>query len=214
MLCPTKLSAFYKEFQGKEFSLLDVGCGNHVVQIFKKWFPQVRYYGIDREVYHNSPEDFARMEAFYELDLEKSDLREIPDESFDFINMAHVLEHLHRGFDVLDKLLPKLKRGGRIYIEFPSERSLHMPSARGTLHFSDDTTHVYVHSVREVSNFLMQRGLRIIKGGRVSGGIRSFIGLFFLPYQIFSYLRHGKMTVKWGLWSLFGFADYVYAVKV
>ena len=105
MFCPTKLKVFYKEFQGREFNLLDVGCGNHVVQIFKKWFPQARYYGIDREVYNNSPEDFARMEAFYKLDLEESDLLQIPDEGFDMINMAHVLEHVHRGLDVLDKLL-------------------------------------------------------------------------------------------------------------
>ena len=49
-----------------------------------------------------------------------------------------------------------LKPDGCIYIEFPSVRSLNLPSMRGALNFCDDKTHLRIYSIQEVANILLQ----------------------------------------------------------
>jgi 2-polyprenyl-3-methyl-5-hydroxy-6-metoxy-1,4-benzoquinol methylase len=62
--------------------------------------------------YSNSDEDFKRMKGFYEVDLTKLEYSVVPDNYFDGIVMAHVIEHLHNGDEVLPGLIKKLKPGG------------------------------------------------------------------------------------------------------
>ena len=87
---------------------------------------------------------------------------EIPDSSFDFVILHHVLEHILTPEETLTKVCAKLKPGGFIWIAFPSVRSLSLPSADGTLQFCDDSTHVFLPAVREVSNILLRNGVRIL----------------------------------------------------
>ncbi|NBV95614.1 MAG: methyltransferase domain-containing protein, partial [Actinobacteria bacterium] len=76
-------------------------------------------------------------------------LQHYPDNYFDGIWMVHVIEHLHNGDAVIQHLLPKLKSGGFLYIEYPGQKSTTLPSMHGTLNFKDDPTHVRVYSVNE-----------------------------------------------------------------
>jgi SAM-dependent methyltransferase len=207
-LIPPRLAPF-RRLRARPFDLLDVGCGNHSPAFAKPWYPRCRYTGVDRDRYNNDAGDFALMDRFVQLDLEASDLHELPDGEFDVVVCAHVLEHLRDGLAVLRRLCRKLRAGGGMYLEFPSVRSLALPSARGSLHFCDDPTHVRVYAVAEVCNLLLAESLVIRRAGRR----RSWARVALTPaLAAGSFLRHG--WVNGGcLWDGAGFADSVRAVK-
>jgi SAM-dependent methyltransferase len=211
-IIPGKFTRIYKKYKAKEFTLLDIGCGNHSPTLTKHWFPQCLYFGVDKEIYNNDPADLNVIEKFYQIDLEHSDLAEIPDSFFDAIIMNHVLEHLTDGLAVLAKLSRKLKPGGKIYLEFPSVKSLSLPSARETLNFCDDPTHVRIYSIVEIVNTLLANGIKIVKAGRQRNWQRTVIAFLLIPYYLGFRLKHGEWTGR-GLWDLLGFADFVYGEK-
>jgi 2-polyprenyl-3-methyl-5-hydroxy-6-metoxy-1,4-benzoquinol methylase len=209
--CPTKLRYLYRDFKNKKFNILDIGCGNNSPTLFKKWFPKANYFGIDKSIYNNTKKDLEIMQEFYQLDLTKLSFDSIEDNYFDVIFMSHVIEHLPNGLDVLKKLIKKLKKNGTIYIEFPSTNSLSFPSARGTLHFCDDETHIKLYDLKEISNLLLSNNFKIIKAGKARDLIRILLFFISIPYQIYSLLKHKKLTVKYGLWDLVGFSHFIYA---
>lgn len=209
--CPTKLRYLYKDFKNKKFNLLDVGCGNNSPTLFKKWFSNVRYFGVDKLIYNNSKKDLALMEKFFQLDLTKLKLDDIEDNFFDVIFMSHVIEHLPNGLEVLKRLMKKLKKNGAIYIEFPSTNSLSFPSARGTLHFCDDDTHVKLYDLKDISNVLLENNFKIIKAGKARDFFRIILFFLSFPLQIISLIKHKKLTVRHGLWDTFGFSHFIYA---
>jgi 2-polyprenyl-3-methyl-5-hydroxy-6-metoxy-1,4-benzoquinol methylase len=155
---PFRLRLLAPEYGRREINCLDVGCGNHSPSITKRWFPRWSYYGLDRDEQGLDERDRAALSGYYRLDLERDPLTDLPREFFDVVVMAHVIEHLPDGLEVAGRLVETLRPGGRIYIEFPSVRSLALPSMPGTLHFCDDPTHVRVYDVREVANALLAAG--------------------------------------------------------
>ena len=206
-----RLRPFYPRLRGREFRLLDVGCGNHSPTRTKKYFPHVQYFGIDVTNYNNDEADLRAMDAFYQLDLENSSLSEVPDEYFDVILIAHVLEHLRNGLDVLAKLAgSKLKVGGQIYVEFPAVRSLSLPSIEGTLNFCDDNTHVRLYDIKEVANTLLAAGCKVQRAGTRRCWDRALLA----PLG-YAYLRYVRKTKRTGglFWDLLGFAEFVLAER-
>ncbi len=114
-----------KSFGTNSFNLLDVGAGNHSASKTFKIFPKCQYYGIDLDKgYNNSEEDFKAMKDFFEMDLTKLNFEKLPNDFFDGIWVVHVIEHLYNGDEVIKNLLPKLKKGGFMYIEYPGEKSM------------------------------------------------------------------------------------------
>ena len=189
---------------------MDIGAGNHSATKIKNVFPQCEYHGVDLERdYNNSEEDFKLMAGFYEMDLTRLNMSSIPDNYFDGIWMVHVIEHLYNGDEVIKHLLPKLKKGGFIYIEYPGQKSTTLPSMYGTLNFKDDPTHVRVYSVKEISELLKNENCSTLKSGLRRNGW--FI--MAMPFRIiFSWLR-GKKLQGNIFWDLLGFAEYVWAKK-
>ncbi len=209
-LMPFRFKEIWRRYGQGPFSLLDVGAGNHSASKFKRWFPGAHYAGIDLDRnYNNDKRDVAAMDEFFEMDLTRLRFEPIPDGRYDVILMAHVIEHLKNGDDVVRGLVPKLKRGGIMCIEFPGERSLHLPSMKGTLNFHDDPTHVRVFTAREVSDLLRAQGLEIQR----AGVRRDPMGIVLIPaVALRTWLKFG--FVGGGtFWDLFGFADYVVGVK-
>lgn len=207
---PYKFRELRRRFGQRPFSLLDIGAGNHSASTTHRWFPSCRYSGVDRERgYHNDPRDFELMAEFFELDLTALDFSVIPDGRYDAILLAHVIEHLTNGDEVLRRLVPKLKPGGILYAEFPGPQSLHMPSKKGTLNFHDDDTHVRVFTAAEVAAILRNSGLTILHARRR----RDPLMMLLTPaHAIKAKLEHG--FVPGGVfWDLFGFADQVLAEK-
>lgn len=189
----------------KEIKYLDVGCGNHSPTITKSEFPSLSYYGIDLvEDYNNTPEDIANIDHFFKRDLTDVEFDGIPNGFFDVINMSHVIEHLQNGDEVIRGLLPKLKEGGIIYIEFPNMNSTVLPSKKGTLNFFDDSTHVRIYSLRELYNLLLCEGMTFVEGGRRKNLLKTLILPLLVIHNFYSY-GHVEGGV---LWDFMGFADY------
>lgn len=200
-----------RAFGNKPFRLLDIGAGNHSASKAKSVFKNCEYHGVDREKdYNNTGDDFKQMDAFYEMDLTKLDFSSIPDNYFDALLMVHVIEHLYNGDEVIKGLLPKLKSGGYIYLEYPGEKSTRLPSMPGTLNFKDDITHVRVYSVKELSALLQANGCKVLKGG-----IRRNIWFMMaMPFKILKCWVTGKKLQGNIFWDVLGFAEFVWVQKI
>jgi SAM-dependent methyltransferase len=205
-----KFRFLVKSFGNKPFKLLDVGAGNHSASRITSLFPACEYYGLDLDKeYNNNPQDFAVMKDFYELDLTRLDYSKIPDEYFDGIWMAHVIEHLHNGDQVVPHLLKKLKKGGYFYIEYPGKKSTTLPSMRGSLNFKDDPTHVRLYSVPELTAIFTANNCTVLK----SGTRRNWFYILAMPVRIvISLVKKGHLEGNL-FWDLLGFAEYLWVKK-
>ena len=207
---PAKYRFLNKLFKQGEFVLLDIGAGNHSASKTKKWFPNCEYHGLDlNKNYNNDENDFKLMKSFYELNLEELNLDSVPNANFDFIMMAHVIEHLKNGDQVLVKLLAKLKPGGYLYVEYPGIRSTRLPRMKGTLNFFDDDTHVRVYSLTELYNLFLKNNTEIIKGGT-----RKYIpNILMMPLKVIhNLIKYGKILPSI-FWDFFGFAEFILIKK-
>ena len=200
----------------KGFKLLDVGCGNHSPSSTKWYYPEIEYYGVDKfRDYNLDDRDFACIHTFFQDDLDGSDLKQIPENYFDCIIFAHVIEHLKNGEDVLLRLINKLKRGGIIYLEFPHARSLFFPRMKrpifgGTLNFYDDPTHVRIYEKQLLEILLKQNNCEIVRSGRRISMKRILLfPVYFLGSIIeFKHINGGLF------WDILGFADYIVARRL
>lgn len=205
-----KFSFIKKSFGNKQFKLLDIGAGNHSASKTKFIFPNCRYFGVDLDKnYNNDQKDFEAAEMFYELNLTSLNYTPIPDNSFDFIRMTHVIEHLSNGDEVIINLLPKLKEKGFLYLEYPGQKSTKLPSMYGTLNFYDDPTHVRIYSIAELNKIFEQYNCIVLK----SGIRRNIWNILAMPVRmIVSLFTIGKLQGNI-FWDLLGFAEYMYVQK-
>jgi SAM-dependent methyltransferase len=210
-LKPFKFKQFYKIFKDKKFKMLDIGCGNHSPSITKHWFPKCEYYGLDNNKYYSNDEnDLKQIKEFYDIDLLSLDFSKVPDNYFDVIMLAHVIEHLSNGDLVIEDLIKKVKPGGYIYIEYPAKKSTRFPSKIGSLNFYDDPTHCRLYDISEISNILKKKKTEILK----SGTRREFFRIILFP------LIAIRCKIKLGYvpgityWDIYGFAEYVFARKL
>ena len=211
-ICPTKFLYARRRLSVSALRILDIGCGNNSPSTTKRWFPGSHYSGADIARYNNSDEDTAAIDTFYPLGIDGSGYSAIPDSSYDFIILHHVVEHMKTPAPILATICSKLKPGGYIWIAFPSLRSLSLPSAEGTLQFCDDSTHVYVPDVREVSNVLLSNDVKVVHAGRSRDFIRTLIGAAILPWAFLRRLVTGRLSCK-GLWYILGFEDHVFGQR-
>ena len=212
--CPMK----FRSARGKLLMLsphiLDIGCGNGSPSLTKKWFPGCRYAGADIQRYNQSDADVAAMDEFYQLGADGSGYDAIPEASYDFLILNHVIEHMSEPAPIVAKLCAKLKPGGYIWIAFPSQRSLTLPhSVDETLNFYDDPTHVYLPKVEEVAEVLRANGVTVIDAGRSREGFWTTVGdvVKFLKRWI-KKLVTGKFSGR-GMWYLMGFEDHVFGQR-
>ena len=208
--CPMKFRYVRHRLLSASIRILDIGCGNNSPSITKRWFPGCHYTGADIQRYNLSGEDDEAMNAFYLLGPDGSGYASIPDDSFDFAILNHVLEHMAEPEKTLAAVCSKLKPGGYIWIAFPSLRSLSLPSSEDeTLQFCDDPTHVYLPDIREVANVLLANGVKVMHAGRSREGF--FTTLADVTKLLKRYARKmmtGRFSGR-GLWYLLGFEDHV-----
>lgn len=191
------------------FRLLDVGAGEHSCTKTKEILPACEYYGLDiNRDYANSPADFGQMAGFFEMDLTRLAFDPIGNGFFDAILMSHVIEHLRNGDAVIRGLIPKLKPGGVLYVEFPGPRSTKLPHMRGTLNFCDDPTHVRVYSAREIADVASDAGCRIERLGRRP---RNWVRIALMPLAIPQRRRQRGYVKASDVWDLFAPFEYVLA---
>ena len=211
-ICPTKFIYARRRLSVAMPRILDIGCGNNSPSTTKHWFPGCHYAGADIARYNNSDQDIAAIDAFYLLGVDGSGYAAIPDSSYDFVILNHVVEHMEDSAPILSTICAKLKPGGYIWIAFPSLCSLSLPPAAGSLQFCDDPTHVYVPDVREVSNVLLANDVKVLHAGRSRDFIRELIGAAILPFAFLKRLVTGRLSAK-GLWYILGFEDHVFGQR-
>jgi len=186
-------------------ALLDVGCGSKAPYSTLEHYPLIRYSGID----YSDIDGKNAMENFFKCDIDNNPLVEIPDNYYDVISLSHIIEHVQHGGYLIQALVKKLKPGGVIYIETPSEKSMHLPSWYGTLNFYDDPTHKRLYSLKEIETVLKEQECIVLR----SGVRRSFKRIVLSPlYILLSLFRDGKINAA-TLWDIVGFAHYTLAKK-
>lgn len=199
-----------KAFGDRPFTLLDIGSGNHSASKTLRVFPNCTYHGVDLvKAFNNDERDYAAMAAFYQMDLTRLDFAVIPDNYFDAINMVHVIEHLFNGDEVIKGLLPKLKSGGYLYVEYPGQKSTTLPSMEGTLNFKDDDTHVRIYTVAELTKLFTENNCMVLKSGiRRNGWF-----MMAMPFRIMGRWLQGKKLIGNIFWDVLGFAEFVWVRK-
>ena len=136
------LKNFLLSFNNQPIKILDVGCGNNSASRIKKYLSKSFYVGVDIENYNCSKENekyidkliLANPDLFHNA-IEKIDFE------FDLIISSHNLEHCLKREEVLGAIADKLKNGGRLYLSFPSEKSISFPMRSETLNYFRDPTH-------------------------------------------------------------------------
>jgi SAM-dependent methyltransferase len=182
--------------------------------VTKHWFPDCDYSGVDIQRYNIDEHDDAAMDSFYLVGADGSGYDSIPNNTYDFVVLHHVIEHMRNPAPVLAGLCRKLKPGGYIWIAFPSLRSLSLPPAtEGTLQFCDDDSHVYLPDIREVSNILLANEVTVLHAGKTRDVVRSLIGIAVLPLTLIRRVLTGKLSAM-GLWYLLGFEDHVFGRRI
>lgn len=212
--CPMKFQFVRRTRSSSNLRILDIGCGNGSPSAAKRWFPGCYYAGADIQRYNNRDEDVAAMDDFFLVGSDGSGYSAIPDSSYDFVILNHVLEHMAEPGPILAALCAKLKPGGYLWIAFPSLRSLSLPHAEDeTLQFCDDPTHVYLPDIREVANILLAHGVKVLHAGRSREGFFTTLSdMFKLPKRLLKRLVTGKFSAR-GMWYLLGFEDHVFGQR-
>lgn len=212
--CPMKFRMVRGRLNVPSPRILDIGCGNGSPTVTKRWFPVCHYAGADIQRYKLSDADMAAMDEFYPLNGDGSGYDAIPDASYDFVILNHVVEHMRNPVPVLAALCAKLKPGGYMWIAFPSMRSLSLPHSEDeTLQFCDDPTHVYVPDVREIANILLANGVAVLDAGRSREGFLTTLrDLLRLGKRQLKRLFTGKFSGR-GMWYVLGFEDHVFGQR-
>ena len=194
--------------------ILDIGCGNGSPTVTKRWFPGCHYAGADIQRYKLSDADVAAMDAYFPLGADGSGYDAIPDASYEFVILNHVVEHMRDPAPVVATLCAKLKPGGYMWIAFPSLRSLSLPhSVDETLQFSDDPTHVYLPDVREMANLLLANGVAVLHAGQSREGLWTTLAdVVKLCKRCVMRVFTGKFSGR-GMWYLLGFEDHVFGQR-
>lgn len=194
--------------------ILDIGCGNNSPTVTKKWFPGCHYAGADIQRYNNSDADLAAIDEFFPIGADDLGYDAIPDASYDFVILNHVIEHIQEQAQVVAALCRKLKPGGFIWIAFPSVRSLTLPhSVDETLNFYDDPTHARIPDLNEISTTLEANGVTVLHSGRSREGILTTLGdVFKLGKRSLVKLFTGRFSGR-GMWYLLGFEDHVFGQR-
>lgn len=190
---------------------LDVGCGNNSPYHAMLLRPDIIYTGLDVADYGQTT-DAGEYAGRYILTTPERFAGEIADfpNGFDAIICAHNLEHCLQPEEVLKAMCRQVKRGGRLYLSFPCEASLHFPRRIGTLNFHDDATHAIPPSYAVVLDTLKSAGLGIAFARRRYRPLVPFmLGLLLEPLSFAS----RRVMPLCSTWALYGFETVIWAVR-
>jgi 2-polyprenyl-3-methyl-5-hydroxy-6-metoxy-1,4-benzoquinol methylase len=204
---PNGKVAFLKNIRNGS-SVLDVGCGNNSVSLFKSINSSINYTGIDVADYNLNVIDKGLMDRYIITTPLEFSSAILNAGEFDYIVCSHNLEHCNDWRSVVKAMCSVIKVGGEIYIATPSIKTLSFPSRNGTLNFKDDSTHNEIVDFNELEIIIKSNGLEI-KYMSISDKpfFMYLVGLINeLPSKI-------KNQVLRGTWAYWGFEAKMWARK-
>lgn len=190
--------------------ILDVGCGNRSPQNVKAVLNKIYYVGIDVGDY-NQTSDSKEYADEYHIVKSEDFAAEIEryHNVFDAVISSHNIEHCDEPERVLRAMIMALKKGGRMYMSFPSEDSQYFPtSRRGCLNFYDDSSHNKIPDWNKINSILSECSMKTIYKTRNNQ-----------PYFMrkIGELNEAKSselnTVLMGTWEYYGFESIIWCKK-
>ena len=161
--------------------ILDIGCGNNSPLLTKKIVPNCFYIGIDIQDYNQeTSESIKSADEYHIVKPEDFDKKILDFQSqIDIVISSHNLEHCYERGKVLANMIKTLKKGGKIYLEFPTYSSTSFPGYRdGCLNYYDDKTHMYLPPDFEKLYQLNKENCRIMANTNYQDVIGWLFGLF------------------------------------
>jgi len=197
-----KLTFIRKMHGGK---VLDIGCGNHSPYTFKLVNPSVYYVGTDIDKYNIDDRDIKAADEihFFDVDVFFEKLITDIDYKFDYIICAHLIEHLPDKDIFFRAIKNKLGPNGKCFINTPNIKSVNFPSARRTLNYYDDPTHLEMPVILPVIyDLCVKYDLKITKLNSPNRSYLSYIlGFCVEPLRI---IMNKNIQFTWSYW---GFED-------
>jgi SAM-dependent methyltransferase len=189
--------------------LLDVGCGNNSPQFTKTLRPDIYYVGIDVSDYNQRDDPTAFADEYIVVTRRVfNDTIACMPSSFDAVVSAHNVEHCDDPWGNLLAMLRAVVPGGRIFLSFPCQASVHFPHRQGTLNFYDDQTHQCVPEYRQILEIIASQNFNInVAIKRYRPIVHLIKGLLAEPK---SWLRARVMP---GTWALYGFESIIWATR-
>jgi hypothetical protein len=128
---------------------------------------------------------------------------------FDAVISCHNLEHCNYRDKVLSAMCESVGLGGKIFLSFPTSKSVKFPRRKGTLNYFEDHTHRDLPPDFDlVIQTLKSAGFRINYSAR---RYRPWLGfLFGLMQEPISILSGKKYSATW---ALYGFESIIWAEK-
>lgn len=189
-------------------SILDVGCGNNSPFRTKRILPSCNYTGIDIGEYNQEKPNLADTYIITQPNKFTEEISQFTDR-FDAVISSHNLEHCNDRHGTLAAMLRALKKGGKLYLSFPCEKSIGFPNRSGTLNYYDDNTHKdRPPDFNQTRQAIKNRGFRILYESRnFQPPLLWLLGLLTEPYS--AAMR--KVTI--GTWEFWGFETVLVAQK-
>ena len=188
--------------------LLDVGCGNNSPFEIKSLKPGIHYTGIDIENYNQSKPNLADSYIVCTPEYFHHELSKF-NSFFDAIISAHNLEHVNYPDQTLMAMLKALKKGGVIFLSFPSEQSVNFPSRQGTLNYHDDSSHNNEPPVfSNIITLMLNNNFEILFSSKRYRPLYSWLRGFFNEFRS----RKNKKIYS-GTWAYYGFETIIWARK-
>jgi 2-polyprenyl-3-methyl-5-hydroxy-6-metoxy-1,4-benzoquinol methylase len=107
-------------------TVLDIGCGKTLRKIYGL-FPNINYVGIDiNDHFVGDGHQIAGSYITIKVDEFQRHLADAAG-SYDAVISSHNLEHIEQRDEALVNTIRPVKKGGIIYLSFPSSRSLVLP---------------------------------------------------------------------------------------
>lgn len=211
LLRPHGKEAFLRSL-GPAARLLDVGCGNDSPARAKACAPTLHYTGLDIGDYNQHGQSIALADQY--LITTPADFASTIEglgRRFDAVVSSHNLEHCDEPARVLAAICAALVPGGRLYLSFPSEASVHLPRRpRNTLNFFDDSTHAQVPRLAEVLRSLETAGMTLLfLAKRYRPPLPWMGGLLLEPLSFVA-----RRSMPFGTtWALYGFETVIWAER-
>lgn len=205
----------FKIFPRKNAHVLDIGSGSGGLFFWKEYREPVRTDLKMTALDLQKGEHFNRYDNYVLFNLDNGDIP-LPDDSYDFIFLSHLIEHVSNWKSLVENCARLLKSNGTIYIETPSKHTVDLPSKEfyiqkgylcTTINFRDDFTHVETVDLDEVGDFSSEFNLITLEKG--------FCKIPFLENTLLSGGLQNKDAelCQYGLWSKLLFSSYLILCK-